>query len=175
MTSLLAVLLLVLPPHHAAIADGSREYQLKAAFIYNFAQFVEWPAEAFANADSPLVIGIAGNNPFGGVLEQAVAGKKAGGRSIVVRYFRNAGAIERCHIVFVCGSEREAMPQIVERCARNNTLTVGDFDEFTGASGMIRFLTQDNRLRFEVNLDAMNRGGLKISAKLLKLAQIYGR
>ena len=109
------------------------------------------------------------------LLEQAVAGKKAGGRSIIVRYFRTAGAIERCHILFVCGSERDSMPQIVQRCARDNTLTVGDFDEFTGASGMIRFLTQDNRLRFEVNLEAMNRGGLKISAKLLKLAQIYGR
>jgi hypothetical protein len=185
---LLIPLLLMLPPSGVAIGGGggggggggdsggaSREYQLKAAFIFNFAQFVEWPQEAFAGPDAPLVIGVVGDNPFGGVLEQVVGGKKAGGRSIVVKHFQNAGALERCQVLFVSGSERDRMPQIVERCARENTLTVGDFDDFTGSAGMIRFMTQDNRLRFEVNLEAMGRGRLRASAKLLKLAQIYNR
>jgi YfiR/HmsC-like len=174
---LLIPLLLMLPPPGMAVADGapSREYQLKAAFIFNFAQFVEWPQDAFAGPDAPLVIGIVGDNPFGGVLEQVVGGKKAGGRGIVVKYFPNANAIERCHVLFVSGSERDHMPQIVEKSARENTLTVGDFDDFTNSAGMIRFMTQDNRLRFEVNLDAMGRGRLRASAKLLKLAQIYSR
>jgi hypothetical protein len=176
-TSALLALLVLLNAHGVATADSgaSREYQLKAAFIFNFAQFVEWPAETFAGPDAPLVIGVVGSNPFGDVLEQAVAGKKVGGRSIVVRYFRSAHAMERCHVLFVSGSERDAMGHLVERCARESTLTVGDFEGFTFARGMIRFVTQDNRLRFEVNLDSMNRAQLRASAKLLKLAQVYGR
>ena len=173
----LLALLVLLSSRGVARADsgGSREYQLKAAFIFNFAQFVEWPADAFAGADSPLVIGVVGSNPFGDVLEQVVAGKKVGGRNIVVKYFRSAHAMERCHIAFISGSERDAMPLLVERCARDSTLSVGDFDGFTSTRGMIRFVTQDNRLRFEVNLESMNRGRLRASAKLLKLAQVYGR
>ena len=173
----LFALLLLSPPQGAANADSgaSREYQVKAAFIFNFAQFVEWPADSFGGADSPLVIGVVGSNPFGDVLEHAVAGKRAGGRNIVLKHFRSAQAMERCHILFVSGSERDSMQLIVERSARENTLTVGDFDGFTFANGMIRFVTQDNRLRFEVNIEALNRARLKASAKLLKLAHVYGR
>lgn len=159
-----------------AHADApSREYQLKAAFIYNFAQFVEWPSNAFSNPSAPFVIGVVGDPSLGGTLEQAVKGKTAGKREIVVKYFANSAAVDHAHILFVSASERDRLGDLVKRATAESTLTIGDFDGFTAASGMVRFMTEDNRLRFEVNLDATNQGHLKFSAQLLKLARMYNK
>jgi hypothetical protein len=153
----------------------SREYQLKAAYIYNFAQFIEWPSSAFSSPNAPFVIGIVGDPSLGGTLEQAVKGKTAGKREIVVKYFANVNAVEHAHILFVSASERDRMGDLVKRATAESTLTIGDFDGFTAASGMVRFMTEDNKLRFEVNTDAANQGHLKFSAQLLKLARIYNK
>jgi len=171
---LLAAVLSPLPP---ARADGpSREYQLKAAFLYNFAQFVDWPEEAFANNQSPLVVAVVGQDPFNGALDQILRGKTAGGRGIVVKYFANAGAIEFCHVLFVSSSEQGQMSTVLQRAGKYHALTVGDFDGFTASSGMIRFFAEDNRLRFEINTEAVAADGkLKIRSQLMKLARIYGK
>jgi YfiR/HmsC-like len=167
----------VISPLPPARADGpSREYQLKAAFLYNFAQFVDWPEESFANNQSPLIVAVVGQDPFNGALDQVLKGKTAGGRGIVVKYFANSGAIESCHVLFVSSSEQGQMSAVLQRAGKFHALTVGDFDGFTASSGMIRFFAEDNRLRFEINTDAVAADGkLKIRSQLLKLARIYGK
>ena len=150
----------------------SREYQLKAAFLYNFAQFTEWPDDAFKGPKGPIVIAVAGDNPFGGALEQAVRGKQLNGHDITVRYFPSASAVEPCHVLFVSASERNNVAQALQR-AGNNCLTVGDVDGFTARGGIFRFLVEDNKVRFEVNIDAAQHSRVKISSRLLKLAKIY--
>jgi hypothetical protein len=153
-------------------AGPSREYQLKAAFLYNFAQFAEWPDDAFKGPRGPIVIAVAGENPFGGTLEQAVRGKQLNGREITVRYFPSAAAVEPCHVLFVSASERNNVPQALQR-AGSYCLTVGDVEGFTARGGIFRFLVEDNKVRFEVNIDAAQHARVKISSRLLKLAKIY--
>src|SRR4051812_17795424 len=168
-----AAALLVVGPGRAR-ADASREYQLKAAFLYNFAQFVEWPADALGSADAPIVIGVLGESPFAGALEQAVRGKSVNGRPIEIRYYSALESMDRCHILFVGASQRFNTAAVLAK-AGDTTLTVGDYDGFTREGGVFRFLTESNKVRFEVNLDAARRTRLKISSKLLKLAKIYGQ
>jgi hypothetical protein len=146
----------------------SREYQLKAAFLYNFAQFAEWPDDAFKGPHAPIVIAVAGENPFGSALEQAVRGKQLNGHEITVRYFPGAASVEPCHVLFVSASERNNTS-----LAGNYCLTVGDVEGFTARGGIFRFLVEDNRVRFEVNIDAAQHSRVKISSRLLKLAKIY--
>ena len=153
-------------------AGPSREYQLKAAFLYNFAQFAEWPDDAFRGPKGPIVIAVAGENPFGGALEQAVRGKQLNGREITVRYYSSAAAVEPCHVLFVSASERNNTQVALQR-AGNACLTVGDVEGFTARGGIFRFLVEDNKVRFEVNIDAAQHSRVKISSRLLKLAKIY--
>jgi hypothetical protein len=173
----LLALLVFVPARGGAHADGAppREYQLKAAFIFNFAQFVEWPGDAFAGPNAPLVIGVIGDSTMAASLEQACRGKTAGKREIVVKTLSGADAIRSAQILFIGAAERDRLPELIKRATDESVLTVGDFDGFTAASGMVRFLTEDNRLRFEVNLDAVNQGRLKVSAQLLKLARMYNK
>jgi len=169
--------LVFLPARGGAHADGPppREYQLKAAFIFNFAQFVEWPGDTFPGPDAPLVIGVMGDSTMAASLEMACRGKTAGKREIVVKNLSGADAIRSAQIVFIGAAERDRLPELIRRATAESVLTVGDFDGFTAASGMVRFLTEDNRLRFEVNLDAVNAGKLRVSAQLLKLARMYNK
>jgi hypothetical protein len=173
----LPALLVFLPAREAAHADGApaREYQLKAAFIYNFAQFVEWPGNTFSGPDEPLVIGVMGNATLAATLEQACRGKTAGRREIVVKSLSATEAITSTQILFIGAAERDRLPELLKRATAESVLTIGDYDGFTAASGMVRFLTEDNRLRFEVNLQAVNEGRLKFSAQLLKLARMYNK
>lgn len=153
---------------------ASREYQLKAAFLYNFAQFVEWPDDTFDDSQAPIVIQVVGHSPFGGALDHAVRGKLVNGRRIEVRYYAEAAAVKPGHIVFLCASERNNIEQVLKK-AGAAALTVGDYDRFTQDGGMFRFFGESNKVRFEVNLEAAKRSRLKISSKLLKLAKVYGR
>lgn len=159
----------------AAPARGapSREYQLKAAFLYNFVQFVEWPAAAFENEQSPYVIAVVGENPFDGAIEAAVNGKTINGRSLVVRYFPNVADLGPCHLLFVARSENGRLAELMEKLGGSAVLTVGESEQFPWAGGCIRFLNEDNKIRFEVNLEAAERARIRISAKLLKLAKIF--
>ena len=151
----------------------AREYEVKAAMICNFAQFVEWPREAFESESSPLIVEVVGNNPFGNVLEQLAATKKVTGRSIVVKYADSPDKIETCHLMFIANNQEANLSSILDKTRDHAVLTLGETDSFPWAGGIIRFFTADGKVRFEVNVKAAEAAHLKISSKLLKLARIF--
>jgi hypothetical protein len=161
------------PPVAALAEQPSREYQVKAAFVYNFAQFTEWPASAFESPDAPIVVTVLGNNLYGNAIEQVTGGKKVGGREIAVRYAPNAAAVGRTHVLVVCPSENGRARGTVSAVGKDPVLTVGEGDDFAAVGGVVRLFAEDNKLRFEINPAAARRAGLKMSAKLLQLARIY--
>jgi hypothetical protein len=146
------------------------EYQIKAAFLFNFANFVEWPDSAFESPQSPVVIGVLGDCPFGSTLEAAVEGETINKRPIAIKRSRQLEELRRCHILFISRSERARLPHVLAHVRDWPVLTVCELDRFAQQGGMIGFVIRDNKVRFEANLDAAERAGLKISAKLSKLA-----
>jgi len=152
----------------------SQEYQVKAAFLYNFSQFIEWPASVLPGTQSPLVIGVLGEDPFGGYLDELVRGERVSNHPLVVRRFRQVGEIQTCHILFVSQSETKQLDQIFAYLKGRNILTVGDAENFAIRGGMIRFITENNRIRFKINLAAARAANLTISSKLLRAAEIIG-
>jgi hypothetical protein len=147
------------------------EYQVKAFFLYNFARYVEWPTETFKAANDPIVICILGQNPFGGALEQAVAGKLLGARPFVVRQISEIPP-GCCHILFVKSSERKRFRSMAGRLKGSAVLSVGETPGFTADGGVINFKLEDGKVRFEIDVEAAGRERLRISSKLLSLAQI---
>jgi hypothetical protein len=146
------------------------QYQLKAAFLYNFAKFIDWPPETFPDDKSPFIIGILGENPFGTDLERMVAEKKINNRPIKIRPFSAVADATNCCILFISTSEIKRMPEIMEKLHGTSVLTVGETDQFIGAGGMINFVPEANKIRFQINDAAAKAAGLKISSKLLSLA-----
>ena len=162
----------------AGEASDSSEYLVKAGFIYNFAKFVEWPSTAFAEPDSPIVIGVLGTDPFGDIINHVVEGKKIGARGFVVRRFKWSKELKdskdftNCRILFVSSSEKMHFEEVVEAVKGLPILTVGEAPGFAERGGMIRLMLEDNRVRFEVNVEAAHEGNLNISSRLLTLARI---
>ena len=150
------------------------EYQVKAFFLYNFARYVEWPTETFKAANDPIVICILGQNPFGGALEQAVAGKLLGARPFVVRQISETPP-GCCHILFVNSSERRRFRSMAGRLRGSAVLSVGETPGFTADGGIINFKLENGKVRFEIDIEAAGREHLRISSKLLSLAQIAKR
>ena len=148
------------------------EFEVKAAFLYNFARFVEWPAETGHDAGTPFVIAILGRDPFGAVLDDTVAGKTVGGRPIEVRRIARADEARDAQIVFVSPSERPNTAAILKALERPGILTVGDTDGFASQGGAINFTVQARRVRFEINPTAAEQARLKMSSQLLKLATL---
>ncbi|OLC94498.1 MAG: hypothetical protein AUH86_14365, partial [Acidobacteria bacterium 13_1_40CM_4_58_4] len=144
----------------------------KAAFLFNFTKFVEWPDRSFEDAHAPIVIGIIGDDPFGDSLLRIVAGQKVQGRAIVIIKYRRGDDLRHCHILFISGSERQHSAQILTSVQPASVLTVSDMDGFADAGGMMQFVMQENRVRFVVNLDVATQNKLRVSAKLLALAQV---
>lgn len=159
-------------------APDSSEYLIKAGFIYNFAKFVEWPSAAFAQPDSPIVIGVLGTDPFGSVLDRLVQDKKIGQRGFVVRRYKwgkdlkDLKDLRDCKILFVSTSEKAHADEIIQLVKWLPILTVGETPGFAEHGGVIRFTVEDNRVRFEVNVDAAHQADLNISSRLLTLAKI---
>jgi hypothetical protein len=162
----------------AGDVSDSSEYLIKAGFIYNFAKFVEWPSAAFSQPDSPIVIGVLGTDPFGNVLDRLVQDKKIGQRGFVVRRFKwgkdlkDLKDLRDCKILFVSASERAHTDEIIQLVKWLPILTVGETPGFAERGGVIRFTLEDNRVRFEVNVDAAHQADLNISSRLLTLAKI---
>jgi hypothetical protein len=148
------------------------EYRIKAAFLYNFALYTEWPASAFEKSDSPLVMAIAGEDPFGKELDAAVRGKTCHGREIEIRRYKEAADVARCHLLFLSSSEAGHLPSILRKFPEAKPLTVAETEDFCRSGGVIRFFVEENKVRFEVNTDAAIRARLKISSKLLHLARV---
>jgi YfiR/HmsC-like len=156
-------------------ASDSSEYLIKAGFIFNFAKFVEWPQATFAQPDSPIVIGILGTDPFGTIIDQIVQDKKIGGRGFVVKRLKwgaDPKDLRECKILFVGASERAHIDELVQIVRGLPILTVGETPGFAERGGVIRLVLEDNRVRFEVNVDAARQAGLTISSRLLTLARI---
>jgi hypothetical protein len=145
------------------------EYDLEAAFLVNFAQFVQWPPDTFAQTDTPIVVGILGDDPFGPILDKIAAGETIQNRKLVIKRSRQVKDLKNCQMLFIGKSERARLRKIFVSLGKASVLTVGETDGFTQQGGVTHFYVQGNRLRFEVNLEAARRKGLKISAQLLDL------
>lgn len=148
------------------------EYQVKAIFLFQFAQFVDWPARSFKDAHAPLVIGVYGEDPFGPYLDEAVRGEKIGERPLVVRRYRRGEAVGDCQILFISRSESGQLPQLLASLKGRSILTVGDMDHFSRDGGIVRFVTRNNKIRLQINIEAAKAGDLTISSKLLRPAMI---
>jgi hypothetical protein len=146
------------------------EYQLKAAFLFNFAKFIEWPPQAFAASSSPLVLGVLGTNSFGGDFDKILRGKALNDRPLVVREVLPPERGTNCHILFISASHKPRLPEILKGLRGSSVLTVGETDGFIEAGGMINFVPEGNKIRFQINDTAAKQAGLKISSKLLSLA-----
>lgn len=155
----------------SAVQAQSSEYQVKAAFLYNFAKFVDWPAEAFAGSNGMLVIGVIGDDPFGGALDQAINGKTINGQPLVVRRLRWGQDLRSCHILFISSSERKHLQQIIQSLRGASVLTVGDMGQFNQEGGIINFILEASKVRFEINSRGAGQAQLRISSKLLALAK----
>jgi hypothetical protein len=166
------VLLGFTTPAVAAESAPSTEYQLKAVFLFNFAQFVEWPAQAYRDAKAPLVIGVLGVDPFGSFLDQLVRGEKVGDRPLIVRRFQRADDITDCQILFISRSEAATLGQVIGRLKGRSLLTVSDVDTFTRQGGIVRFVTENGKIRLRINLEAAKECELTISSKVLRPAMI---
>jgi len=153
-------------------AQAFKEYDLKATFLYHLAQFVEWPPEAFPTEDTPLVIGILGLDPFGKILDEIVDGEVVKNRNLKVRRFSSMEEVKLCHILFISQSESKRLEQIVAALKGRSILTVSDSVGFTRYGGMIRFVTEKNKVRLRINLEAATAANLTISSKLLRPAEI---
>lgn len=155
-----------------SLQSPSREYRIKATFLFNFTQFVEWPANTFENDNDPLVIGVMGGNPFGSFLDQLVQGEKINGRPLIVQHYTNARDIKSCHILFVNDINAEGLKEIMISMKGRHVLTASDASNFISQGGIIRFINEDNKVRFQINLDAAKKNDILISPKLLRLAEI---
>jgi hypothetical protein len=141
------------------------EYRVKAAFLFNFLKFIEWPA---ATGDSPWVIGILGGDPFGGALEETVRGKLVNGRAIQVRRYAKSADVKECNILFIDHAEYERLGTP----SQQGLLTVGEASGFLQSGGIVNFYLEDNRVHFEIRAAAAHSAGLRISAQLLKLGRV---
>lgn len=148
------------------------EYEVKAAFLYNFGKFVEWPAEAFASPSTPLTLCVVGTDPFGEILDRTVSGKTINGRAIAARRLGKGDELRTCHILFISPSERQAIAEILAHVRGHAVLVVGETEGLAARGGMFNFVVESNRVRFEANPAAAERCGLRISSKLLALARV---
>lgn len=146
------------------------EYQVKAAFLFNFAKFVEWPPQAFAGPTSPIVIGILGENPFGDDLERTIRDKTVNNRPFTIKEIRSLPEATNCHILFISTSEKKRLSEIFESLRGATVLTVGETERFVETGGMINLVKEADKIRFQINDGAAKGAGLKISSKLLNLA-----
>ena len=152
-----------------AAPDPGKEYQLKAAFLYNFTRFVEWPNDKLPSGE-PFVIGLWQTNPFGRDLEATIGDRTTHGRKIVVRTCASLDEARRTHVLFIGAAATAALKETVGELHASHVLTVGESRAFASASGIITFSLEGDKLRFEINLDSGEDAKLKLSAQLLKLA-----
>ena len=151
--------------------DAPTEYQVKAAYLFNFLKFVEWPGDPIANTNGHWVIGIVGDNPFGDELTQIVSGKTIQGRELLVRRFQPGEDLHACHVLFISASEKKRLPSVLATLSGSSVLTVGDMDHFIESGGMIQFVMEEKRVRFAIDVGASSQARLKVSSKLLSLAR----
>lgn len=156
----------------SAQSPSASEYKVQAIFLYNFTRFIDWPGSAFASGE-PFKIGIVGNDPFGKYLEEAVSGERVSGRPIVIEHYKNARELKDCHILYIGLKDQKEIKKIINAVADKNTLTISENPEFVKWGGMIRIYSDDNKIRLQINDAAARKVKIKISAKLLNIADVY--
>jgi hypothetical protein len=167
----LAVLAAVALSAPAPRAQGVEEYAVKAAFLFNFVRFTEWPPAAFPNDRAPLVLCIVGTDPFGAALD-SLEKKPVKGRELHVDRKVTPGTLNKCHVAFISRSRSGNVREVLKTAEALTVLTVSDIDEFARKGGIIGLVTDGGKIRFQINVKAAERVGLKLSSQLLKLASI---
>jgi hypothetical protein len=153
-------------------AQTVEESRVKAAYLYNFAKFVDWPAGVFRNPDDPAVICVVGDERTSDVLEPAVSGKKANGRPVEARRPHSSAELKSCQILFIGFSDKERIAQLLDGLQGSNVLTVGQSGEFIALGGMINLALNHATIELEIDPEASNAAGLKISSRLLVVARL---
>lgn len=156
----------------AAVPAVTPEYKIKAAFLFQFSRFVEWPADAFASSDAPLTICVLGANPFGSTLQEISAGELVYMHPLTVQHHDSVEDLASCHIVFVSSSEQDAARRALQRLSGKSVLTVGDSSDFTQHGGVIGLVTVNGKVKLQVNRSSADAAQLRISAKLLRVADL---
>jgi len=169
-SSIFLIIALISTHHSRAESKASPEYLVKAAFIYNFAKFVEWPSTVFENASRPLTLCISGDDPFGEALE-SIKGKTIRERELSIKHRVSIEDLGQCHIIFVDKSENN-QSLILNKIKNMHILSISDTEGFVHRGGIISLIKIENKIRFEINIDAAQRAKLTISSKLLNLAEI---
>jgi hypothetical protein len=153
-------------------SSGATGYEVKTAFLFNFAKFIDWPPRSFASPQSPFTICVLGQNPFGNILDDTLQGKMIGDRPLAVRRLRDKTEARQCQMVFISSSESAHLAEIIGSLNGANVLLVSEMNGFAALGGTIEFTIDDNHVGFTINTDAVGRSGLKFSSKLLALAKI---
>jgi hypothetical protein len=168
---IIAIVFLTAYVNYANAQSTFNEYQVKAAYLFNFAKFVEWPATSFHDASSPIRVCIVGSDPFGKSLDE-LKNKSVGNRKLEIERLKQADQAKACHVLFVSEAEKESQSAILRAVHKKSILTVGETKGFIRAGGIINLIKTGDKVSFEINRDAADRSGLKISSQLLKLATI---
>ena len=171
---MLAALAFTLLLNGAVAAPALGEYQVKAVFLFNFTQFVAWPPESFADPQAPFVIGVLGRDPFGSALDETVRGETVNGRPLVVQRYQTIDDLKPCQILFIDRSARDQSARALEALEHKGTLTVSEFEATASRDVVIRFLSENKKIRLRINVDSARSAGLTISSKLLRPAQVVG-
>ena len=173
MTRTLVLLVAWLGALPSAAGAQSLEYDVKAAFLYNFARFVTWPPDAFAEPDSPIAICVIGEDPFGQRLDDLVAGERVDTRRLLVQRLAGTADAAGCHVLFVSPSERKRFPGVLKNVNVRRVLTVSDTLDFLEAGGHFSFYLESNRVRLAANTAALGLCEFQVSSRLLRVARIH--
>jgi hypothetical protein len=172
---LIAAVMTAESPATFASPQAANEYEIKAAFLLNFAKFVDWPPKSFSDAQSPFLICVIGHDPFGPVLDSSAIGRTVDDRVVEVDRYpntRNLSEAQHCHIAFVSASEKQHFRKVIDSFQGKSVLLVSDADGFASEGGVIEFQMADDHVGFVINPDAASRADLQVSSKLLDLAKI---
>ena len=161
--------LLLLPVTPRAQTRKPTEFEVKAAYLFNFGKFVKWPGSV-TSGNETFSICVMGGDPFGPVLDSTVEGEKLDGKKVVIRRIASPVEAAKCRILFISTSEQGRLSSVMSTISRLPILTVSDIDGFAERQGMIQFIMERDRVRFEVNLAAAQKAGLTLSSELLKVA-----
>jgi hypothetical protein len=153
-------------------AAPTKEYQVKAAFLFNFAQFVDWPSSVFSDADTPLAICVLGDDPFGSYLDEIVRGEQVNSRRLTIQRFRAPAELKGCQVLFISRSESPSMDKALASAKGMEALTVSDVGDFAARGGIIQLSTESGKIRLKINVNAAKASNLVISSKLLRSAEI---
>ena len=148
------------------------EYQVKSLILVSLPKYVDWPSDAFANANTPIMIGVLGDSKFGAELAKTVEGQNVVGRPIIVRQIQTPEDSDKCHILFIGSSEKTHLADILGRIKAKPVLTVGETDQFLDQGGVINFVKKEGKIRLEINMDAARLANLQISSRLLRVADV---